>query len=303
MRVSIEPFHLYRLSSRPDAELKRIFRDGLSVLTPMVNTLSQDHQITISILLDTSEFPHGTDTPQSAQHKVAIGDLAIRILELWRECSRNTSCDGQPIQIVAENRLAPYADHLLRHIRRSPELGEGSIDYERSRASGRAAYSDRFLKNYVSFDGISGSIDRDLTSDHGRLSSDVTPLLNLADLTQHAGIGIACELYSNLDHNDAESTRTYSCALLAATWQLYRLGYFSALDHIALPHEESPVLVGEHIVNDRTLTVLDPTFISVEHAVRLILRHFVDQTALSQEQGTILTRIAYFFVPPDWNLS
>ena len=288
---------MYRLSERNDEELVGLFRSALPILCPVVDRLSGNAEFVISILLDASE-------EELQENDQGLFDLALRIDDLWQHSSADTCLEAIPVQVVAESRLGGLADELLGGIRRSPSLGEGSLEYDaRLRAAGPIV-PDRFLKNYVEFRELWPGGDCDDAVISANLSADSSPLLSLADLTQHAGIGIACELYSNRSPCPSNKiARRHSCALLAATWQLYRLGYFDSFDSSewsTVSQPDSPILIGEHISSDRTLTLLSPSFIAVEHSVRLILRHLVVTPNVAGVEDDLLSRIGYFFFGPQW---
>jgi hypothetical protein len=127
-------------------------------------------------------------------------------------------------------------------------------------------------------------------------------------------INVEVQLYDGEVMNGA-GTGKWSCPLLAAAWQLLRLGVlqdedgnplspeFARLDHAALRGDPEPFTARA------TLSLLTPAMLQVEYAVRLILgrlelpQESVRQLRQSHEDerrrpaDLVLERIAYGFVP------
>jgi hypothetical protein len=130
-------------------------------------------------------------------------------------------------------------------------------------------------------------------------------------------INVEVQLYDG-DVMNGAGTGKWSCPLLAAAWQLLRLGVlqdedgnplspeFARLDHPSLNRDPEPFAARA------TLSLLTPAMLQVEYAVRLILGRlelpgeWVRQLRQSHEDeqrrpaDLVLERIAYGFVPIDY---
>ncbi|GAA4978421.1 SCO2522 family protein [Yinghuangia aomiensis] len=123
--------------------------------------------------------------------------------------------------------------------------------------------------------------------------------------------------------DDENGTRTWSCPFLAAVWQLIRLGMLRHDNRdVVRPRpwngtypddwDELPPIVrlnadAQPFCAYRTLSVLEPRFLPIEHAVRVILDQFaadpdvLHQTAARHAAeapdplGEIVDRVAYVF--------
>ncbi|MCI3269792.1 SCO2522 family protein [Streptomyces cylindrosporus] len=125
---------------------------------------------------------------------------------------------------------------------------------------------------------------------------------------------------------DKDGNRTWSCPFLAAVWQLARLGLLrnegeavlrprdASLGELPVEWDELPPLVRLNADADpfsayRTCSVLPARFLSVEHAVRVILDQTdVDTGAVAQISrrtdnerqpmpGSVVERVSYVFYP------
>jgi hypothetical protein len=118
-------------------------------------------------------------------------------------------------------------------------------------------------------------------------------------------VGLCLELFRD---EAGSSSRRWSCAMLAAWWQLIRLGLLidpQSKVAVAPPHTESRAGASAFPAR-RTLTLLEPRFLAVEHAVRSILlstslpdewRTRIRKGDSDDQPADLLTRIAYIFVP------
>lgn len=77
-------------------------------------------------------------------------------------------------------------------------------------------------------------------------------------------ISLEVELYDDSD-------RPWACPTLAAWWQLVRLGALEFLEGVDAPTGTERLTEGLPFGARRSLTVLSPEFLEVEHAVRTIL--------------------------------
>jgi hypothetical protein len=120
---------------------------------------------------------------------------------------------------------------------------------------------------------------------------------------QHS-IFLDVELWSE----PSKSDRLWSCPLLAAWWQLIRLGMLR--DSFDVPTVPKGTASGDAVpplFARRTLTALSPTFLGVEHSVRSILTQvdlpdrwlsaLADGPHRQQSTSLHLDRIAYAFIP------
>ena len=298
--ISIEPLHLYG----GDLSFQRIeseLSNAIPVVGALVESLPPDVIPRICFLIDDHSNRRGQADPSS--------DIPL-LLQLWHDCVQEHSSlallkDSIPY-VALESKLVGYAEVVKRHIVPSPVNGQGSwLNLDEVGTAARVGKHKDLLTNYgrhVSND-CQQSVHIDLSS---------PPLFDLSDLTQHRGIGIVCSLILN------DGGPMPSCSLLAATWQLYRLGYFakdaksrngpfwrSEEDFTGLENPSHDSGTRELEISDRTFTVLAPSYIAVEHAVRLILHHLIlTPRQATSAQGAIedaVSRIAYTFLPSNWN--
>lgn len=68
-----------------------------------------------------------------------------------------------------------------------------------------------------------------------------------------------------------ESDRPWSCAMLAAWWQLVRLGALALVDGSSVPDGTHSTADAPPLAARRTLTVIPPEYLEIEAAVRTIL--------------------------------
>ena len=282
---------------RIEAELT----NAVPVVGALVKSLPTDVRPRICFLIDDHSNGRGqTDFREG---------IAL-LLQVWNDCVQEYSSlaslkDGVPY-VALESKLVGYAEVVRRHIVVSPVNGQGgSLHLDQLNTADRVDRHTELLTNY----GRHVSHD-DQQSVHIDLSS--SPLFDLADLTQHRGIGIVCSLLLN------DGRPSPSCSLLAATWQLYRLGYFakdaksrrgpfwaSDEDVSELENPGYDPRAADLQTSDRTFTVLAPSYMAVEHAVRLILHHLVltpgQSTSARRAIEDAVSRIAYMFVPSNWN--
>lgn len=279
MRISIEPFHVYGLAEWDETELSEYLRTRLRTVKELHGALIERHECTFSILLDEAITVEFRDKTQSVWR-----EIEERVVRSWSDCLAQANLDPRSGHVVVEKKLIGRAHTLLDRLVRPFETV--SVDADRTGADlAREHDVGRFIKNYVAFEELSDGLNR---ASSGGI--DVSPMLNLGEMTQHPGIGLACELYEASKVGETLNERRPSCALLAATWQLDRLGYFG-----------KPT--GADTQFDGTLGLLDSTFQPVETAVRLILRHAPDGSGSegNRPMDDYLDRIAYQFSSGMWN--
>lgn len=273
MRISIEPFHVYGMAKWEDSYRNEYFRNRLRILKKLHAPLIKENDCTFSILLDEKH------SDEDAKER-----FKERILVSWTESLAEMGMNSLKTYVVVEEDLVPRALTLLGRLVQ-PLDNRNSTMTDRHRKAPMELDPRRFIKNYVGYEELAedATSPEDATSQE-RLSVDASPLLNLAEMTRNPGIGIACELYDHGQLDDISDARYPSCALLAASWQLDRLGYFG-----------EPTGIDSEFGG--TFALLDPTFLPVETAVRLILRHTPDGSGHdgNRKMGSYLDRIAYQF--------
>ena len=316
--VSIEPIHLYGHDLSPD-RISTELRGAVPIIGALLRSLPTHVIPRVCFLID-----NHSNQRDSAECDDQVGSL----LDVWHECVNTDqsleALRGQDPFVALETKLVDFAKLLWPHIARSPIDGDGSSGVYRSRSVPEGDVGGDFLTNYVRFPSqVEGDpYGNYLRFASGKLQMDVeiglrsSGLLDLSDMTRHSGIGLVCSL---LDEKDEDEKRKFmpSCSLLAATWQLYRLGYFSEEHEFSLmvsgdDGPQSPrsntAPADQPGVSDRTFTILSPSYIAVEHAVRLILHHVVfgpgthsaSSNSATEAVEDVLSRIAYMFLPSSW---
>lgn len=217
-----------------------------------------------------------------------------------------TSCEEAEIPldyIVYESALAVDVDRLYKRLIEFPKYGSGSagrdtdptMQWLDNGQPGRAVQT-------VAMDARLGlGADRDASDPVDRLGTAYGVRGGKHSL--HVDV----ELYS-----DAPSGRIWSCPILAAWWQLVRLGMLRDSDgNPRLPPDTVPISSNSALCAKRTLTALSPEFLEIEAAVRAILTQAnIPEMWLSGLREGIetpkhdehLTRIGYTFLHDDFHV-
>ena len=167
----------------------------------------------------------------------------------WKEETENVGLRGvRDLMMVSERRLATanVTSQLIEELNAPAAPGAGSQASNRQ-LSPKTRYKDRV---------------REVRSDTISKVDTRTIYPALGESTRHPDIDLRCAIYSDTD------CMRPSCALLAASWQLLRIGWRST-------HSDSQEVIvwGSYRRSDMIWSILPVSLISVEHAVRLILSH------------------------------
>jgi len=248
--LSIEVCHL----SGRQLELAYVI-EGLTSAKPIVESMRQiypgEGAISVCMLIDDYFSPIS----------VLSDDIGALIAEAAEETSLTVD------YVVSEAALTSTAAFLVDHLRPEPEWGAGS--------TGRGEPVNRYVSNEAT---VLPERDKDA-------SKTWTPFVKEApmDETDESALGPSFRVRrGNHDVNlrvelwsPALPQVKYSCSLLAAWWQLLRLGLWKDGEGHRVPPEGTIVLGSSPFAARRTLSILDPPYIEIEHAVRTILRNFV----------------------------
>ena len=256
---------------------------GVAAVSPIVKRYrASKKKVSTAVLIDDYFYRSSSDS-----------ELLERVVAAIMEYAETTKHGIQLDYVVFEADLAESVRTLINLIAREPSAGAGSRSQE-------LEYDDRWLGNGQAGRGRTVKKTRRL----GRVeASPIEEPTAGANKRQHS-IAMDIELLSSLQ----DGSELWSCPLLAAWWQLVRLGMLRD-EHgeptmptrtIALGLDKNVPLHAK-----RTLTALVPEFLEVEAAVQTILR----QTALTSdlrahlkdsrreiEPSDHLKRISYVFV-------
>lgn len=167
---------------------------------------------------------------------------------------------GLPIDHVAyEGALADSVDLMISRLVPRPLPGSGSV-YDPSLAS---AGPPRWLTNGVP-SLATGSVPVPRGGGWGETQSVEPQAPDVFGVAGQHRIALEVELRD-------ESDRPWACPTLAAWWQLVRLGALQFLRGTDAPPGTERLNQDAPFAAKRTLTVLAPEFLEVEHAVRTIL--------------------------------
>ena len=279
MRISIEPIHVYGLwnqSARQSSAsclkaetyvselIRSHVRHALPYLESLVDTLTRRYdmaEIGFATMLDDYSSPDDVGA-----NGLTVADVSAIMEAVWHEEIAYSELGAhQQLMIVSEARLAETrtTNELLSRIG-IPTPGPGA---------GSRASNQRLPRR--------SSRMRNLTvrSDTITRRDSKTLFPTLGESTRHPDIDIECSLYS--DHSQEQP----SCALLAASWQLFRMNW--------LPGDlesGAAILTGSSHGCSLSWSVLPVSLISVEHAVRTILSH------VGESMDDFLSRMSYMFL-------
>jgi hypothetical protein len=279
--LSIEVCHLYG-----DRLGLQALVDGLQIAKPIVDAMrntSVGRSISVCILID--------------DYFRALSIEREQIRDMVEEASAKTSL---PIHyIVSEAALAKTVRALTDRLLPIPYPGAGSqksedavgrylSNLEGNRLSRRRGGSPAWLQPFDD-------------SSLKELSEDNPPGLGHRVRRGQHEVDLLVELWSSDPTNRANR---YSCSVLAAWWQLVRLGYLREAEKPSIPAETIALDSSIPFVAKRTLSILDPDYIEIEHAVRTILDSFVPSLHSGMwgdgdsddSSDSTLSKVAYSFI-------
>jgi hypothetical protein len=284
--LSLEFAHLY-LGQLDEAEAERAARLARRWLGPVLG-MCEEAGLTVStvVMLDDYFAPDGTDL-----------DAMVRLLD--------DACAAEGVEIdhlVHEAACAESVAELRTHLCREPREGDGSS------TPPPPAIGSEWLANADPPRGR--ALEQRVLRRTARARPETAQAAGAArgngggrGSRGHHSIHLDVQLWKEI----ANRERLWACPTLAAWWQLIRLGMLR--DEAGRPtvpprtrtREGAPPLPAR-----RTLTLLDPRFIEVEHAVRVILervrlpetwRRYLREGEREPGAQEHLERIAYMFVP------
>lgn len=261
--MSVELGHLYlrdlRQSSDDEAAMQVIERRVRSAVRwagPVVERERDRGRVVSTCILVDNYFWEATHD-------------GLRPTELARAMARCFESEGLPIDhIVYEAALAPSVHHMVDRLVSKPEPGAGtSVD---------PLVKDPGPPTWIS----NGEPQRPSLEDRSpRFSAWGKPAPGPPPKGPAAfGPGRQHSIRLDVELRD-ESERPWSCPTLAAWWQLVRLGALDVFEGSEVPPGTYSRPEAGPFAARRTLTVLAPEFLEVEHAVRVIL----SQVALSDD--------------------
>ena len=272
--ISLEVAHIY-MSEYSPALLEGLALELTEWTLPLYSRLHESSTVEVVILIDDYFAPKDMDIE-------AAGEAIEEVV----------ASSGIPVdRRVLESECVPLAEILAREVIREPREGDGT----ENRAA-RSPDDQRWIR-----DTDSGS--------HESVGAIVEPVSPWAPKRQKSGrdgatdnvqaknsrshlIDLAVEMFKEGDGRGGE---VWSCALLAAAWQMHRLGC------------PTPGL-GDSLLSpaNRTMSVISPRFMIVETAVNRILRNLRldDPLFRSLQFGSsmptndeLVGRIGYLFPP------
>ena len=300
--VSIEPMHLYGIwTSHVETFLygsanaingmhnhaSKIITDGVTSSIPflqdMVNGYCSraNYRPQICFLID-DKFCYWGDITSS----FTVANAAEMLASTWHKATKGIKELNSLVPIiVSESSLDQPARWMLDRILPAPMRNQGSRV--------ESVEMNSIVMNYK--ESIKGE-----TGNPGKASGiDFGTFLGEPDM--HQDIRLLCQLFTMSEDN--LDRRNPTCTLLAAAWQICRLGLIPA-DVLPEPIQVSTVEECSSWTSaNRTFSILPMSLIAVEHGVRLIISQYLsshDPPSLSED---IRDRIAYLFLPNGWQWS
>lgn len=255
--VSIEVAHLY-LSTLSEEAIARSAQNAALWVRPIIDAYSAEG-LTPSTCVLIDDYWEGIDLRYGPDEAAAL---------IHDECAQS----GIAIDHIAfESRLAESVEDMLGVLVPEPSFGAG--------AAGGGASEPGWLRSSVSqaarIDNDSGADRPVLFGNRRGAHPDVQAPQGNNQPRPGRGrhhIGLDIQLWS--PDPDTPGGKVYSCAALAAWWQLVRLGLYRDEDGVPIAHtgvrDPSDTAVPPFAAR-RTLSVLSHEFLEVEHAVHAIL--------------------------------
>lgn len=286
--ISFEALHLYASSRTFDKDLK----SGAALAARWRKALDArffgvtDLRIATKVFIDDYSDADETDA-QDVKTRAEVNKAVISEFEMA----------GLPVDyIVYEGDCALTAEYARKWLVPAPKKTEGSF-------SPAARFDRDDINGRLEFDYVSPDFDPDTDDAKARGIKPGTRFFR-----NDVGIGIS--IGRSISAGGGKSAIRWSCPTVAAWWQLIRFGVLIEVDEVNADgapvngwkrnHENCPDFVA-----DRTITLLSPVYIGVEHAVRTILSNIasenyarIERRIRSKDKNskeTILNRISYIF--------
>ncbi|MEM9570762.1 MAG: hypothetical protein AAF996_04800 [Pseudomonadota bacterium] len=252
LHISFEALHVYA----GEENFSQIVIDGAATAKRWLDALElvyQNASFAIVVFVD--------DYSTSGTDEIDRPSIIEEIREQFEQA-------GVVVDYIAfESDCAETCHYLRTDLVKSPELGEGAFlapinDFQ---------FDD--LQSRLSFDYVSQDFDPD-TEDARARGIDISA----PEYRNDIGIGVSIGRETSIE---GEKKIVWSCPAAASWWQLVRFGVLEDVDE---PNKEGAPLgtwVRDHenrpaFVADKTISLLSPSYIAVEHAVRVILSNLVD---------------------------
>lgn len=283
--LSVEFAHVY-LKNLTETSLEETVEASEAVVRPLVDGLRAAGKTVSTVVMIDDYFERDRDAVAAKRQMIKDACAAAGIEPDW---------------FASEAAAAASVEDFLPALMLPPEHGDGSAHPpRRSRSTWLSnGQPPRLARDPAGDDpaldllAVPGAKRGAGGTSPGRAPSRVVP-------ANHS-IHLDVELQRDTS-GAARGDVLYSCPLLAAWWQLLRLGVASpARGLLERCHKGAAPFPAE-----RTLTLLHPRLIEVEHAVRVILEHVVPPEPWRRNMRThgnapvgldYLDRIAYCFVP------
>jgi hypothetical protein len=276
--ISFEALQLYA----GDEAFRRKLKSGATLARrwlDAVRSMHPDGFLAVKVFIDDYS---------AADREVVRADIISEVREVFEHA-------GAPVDYIVFEKDCATTAHLLRaNLVLPPRPGQGSPHY------GVADWDD--LESRLRFDYVSEEFDPN--TEQSELRG-----VGIERRETRNDIGIGVRLGWRKQRDDGTEAHYWTCPAVAAWWQLIRFG---ALLDYDLPnvdgapegswkrqHSNVPPFIAE-----RTVTLLSPSYISVEHGVRTILQNLVELTpgvrrrlGIRRETGDAdwLDRITYIF--------
>jgi hypothetical protein len=274
--LSVEVAHTYLGGATPE-QLRRTAFVAATYVKPVVASYQERGRTVSTCVLIDDYFGSSDEMSSTEAAEVTVSACAKAGLTVHH--------------IVREAACAETVEQLIERIRPEPEPDVGT-QFEPLEKVGWLANGARSLRQRPSI-RVAGE------------PPDPNERVALAPSSfgrrQHT-IFLDVELWSQRP----DTTRLYSCPLLAAWWQMVRLGMLrNSGGRPIAPTDTTSLSDAPPLAARRTLTVLDPAFLEVEHAVRSILsqvdlpadwKRSLQTSRTPATPTTHLERIAYMFI-------
>jgi len=284
--ISIEFAHVH-LGQLDEQGAEQAARMAAGWLMPLVGAY-EDAGLVVSTVVMVDDYFAPVDT-----------DVAEKVTLLRDACE---AADVRIDHVVREASCAESVGLLRRRLAVEPRVGDGSASPAPADTDSEwLANADPPRRDWRTPPSV-GRMARSRLSGGPVAAAEVRA--RGAARRQHS-IHLDVQLWKDVRGQD--TTRLWACPALAAWWQLIRLGALLDADgRPSAPDAAESRSGAPPLPARRTLTLLDPLLLEVEHAVRVILERVMLPDAWrrhlregAEPAGTHehLKRIAYMFIP------